>query len=391
MDIIYPGPVQVQPVEGGIVEKELYLGLMSGTSLDGIDAVIMDFSDMPPHIVAVGFTPMPGELRKSLSALCLCGHTSLRDLGELDHRLGRLYAQSVNELLQQADIQPAAIRAIGCHGQTVWHSPDGDYPFTMQIGDAHLIAALTGITTVADFRRKDMAFGGQGAPLVPAFHQALFARPGQLTVVLNIGGVSNISLLTPGQSTLGYDTGPGNLLLDAWTEAHLGEPFDRDALWAMQGKVNLPLLDHLLNEPFFTQNAPKSTGRELFSLEWLKQKLQSFHQISPEDVQATLVELTAESISRELQSISISGLPRVLMICGGGARNPLLMSRLESRLPEWTLGTTNESGFDIDYVEAAAFAWLAHQRMNNLPGNVPAVTGASKAVSLGAVYPAEPY
>lgn len=370
--------------------NELYLGLMSGTSLDGVDAVIMDFSQTQPRLVASGFTPMPGALRQALGKLCIDGQATLQELGELDHRLGHLYAETANELLQSADISADKIRAIGCHGQTVWHSPAGKYPFTMQIGDANIISALTGITTVADFRRKDMAFGGQGAPLVPAFHQALFMRPAQMTVVLNIGGVSNISLLRPDQPVHGYDTGPGNLLLDAWTEQHCGAPFDRDAAWAMTGKVSKALLTHLLDEPFFTQPAPKSTGRERFSLDWLKRKLQDFDKVSPQDVQATLVELTVESISRELRDITPSGLPEVLLVCGGGAKNPLLMSRLKAMLPGWIVGTTTDAGLDIDYVEAAAFAWLAHQRMNSLPGNLPSVTGASKAISLGAVYPAEP-
>ncbi|MEL5616376.1 anhydro-N-acetylmuramic acid kinase [Serratia marcescens] len=371
------------------MEKELYVGLMSGTSLDGIDAVIMDFSESKPRLVASGFTPMPEDLRKAVGDLCRQGHITLSELGELDHRLGKLYASSVNELLSSENIPASSVRAVGCHGQTVWHSPGGDNPFTMQIGDANLIAALSGITTVADFRRKDMAFGGQGAPLVPAFHQALFERDDRLTVVLNIGGVSNISVLQTGKAPLGYDTGPGNLLLDAWTEKHLGKPYDQDAAWASQGSVSAPLLHHLLDESYFSRPAPKSTGRELFSLAWLEQKLKNFPTVSSQDVQATLVELTAETISQELLKLSDHSLPAVLMLCGGGARNPLLVSRLRSLLPAWTTGITTDAGLNIDYVEAAAFAWLAHQRITNQPGNVPAVTGASKAVSLGAIYPAE--
>lgn len=369
--------------------KELYLGIMSGTSLDGVDTVIMDFSEASPQMLACGFTAMPDELRKSLADLCLRGEATLLELGELDNRLGHLYAQSVQDLLLSSGISAAEIRAIGCHGQTIWHSPQGSHPFTMQIGDANVIAALTGITTVADFRRKDMAYGGQGAPLVPAFHQALFADPQQLTVVLNMGGISNISILQAGELTRGYDTGPGNVLLDAWVERHLGHSYDKDAHWALQGHVYTPLLQHLLAEPFLAQPAPKSTGRELFSLAWLLAKLELFPNVTPADVQATLVEFTAITIRDELRKLPETPQSKVLLACGGGAKNPLLMARLQEILADWSLGTTTASGLDIDYVEAAAFAWLAHQRIHNLPGNLPAVTGATKAVSLGVIYPAD--
>lgn len=368
---------------------ERYLGIMSGTSLDGVDAVIMDFSGPRPQMVASGFTPMPDDLRQALAALCQRGEVTLRELGELDHRLGLLYARSAQDLLNSSGFCPSDVRAIGCHGQTVWHSPTGDYPFTLQIGDANLIAALTGITTVADFRRKDMAYGGQGAPLVPAFHQVLFAVPGQLTVVLNMGGISNISILEVGVPTRGYDTGPGNVLLDAWTERHLGEPFDRDAHWAQQGRVDSALLQHLLDEPFLCQPAPKSTGRELFCLAWLLGKLKSFSHVTAVDVQATLVEFTAVTICNELRRLPETQRSKMLLVCGGGANNPLLMARFRALLPDWRLGTTSDLGLDIDYVEAAAFAWLAHQRMHSLPGNMPEVTGASAAVPLGVIYPAD--
>ena len=369
--------------------NEFYVGLMSGTSLDGVDAVLMDLSGTKPTLMAAGFTTMPDDLRTELSMLCLKGMASLKNLGELDHRLGELYARAVNELLASQNMNAADVKGIGCHGQTVWHAPWGEYPFSMQIGDANIIAARTGITTVADFRRKDIAFGGQGAPLVPAFHEALFKQPDSVTVVLNIGGISNISILNSGQPTLGYDTGPGNLLIDAWTEQHLGERFDRDAAWASTGEVDLSLLDHLMDEAFFSQTAPKSTGRELFSLTWLKDKLNNFRNVAAHDVQATLVELTALSISRELQKLPENKTTQQLLVCGGGAKNPLLMQRLTLLLPSWTVGTTTENGLDVDYVEAAAFAWLAFQRLNNRPGNLPSVTGASQLVSLGAIYPAD--
>ena len=371
------------------MDKALYLGIMSGTSLDGVDTVVMDFSLPQPQMIACGFTPMPEALRKSLAGLCLRGEATLRELGELDNQLGHLYARSVKDLLLSSGVKAADIRAIGCHGQTVWHSPQGDYPFTMQIGDANVIAAQTGITTVADFRRKDMAYGGQGAPLVPAFHQALFSDPHQLTVVLNIGGISNISILEVGQPARGYDTGPGNVLMDAWVERHLGLSYDEGAQWALQGKVNAALLQHLRAEPFFTLPAPKSTGRELFSLAWLLGQLEAFPGVSAVDIQATLAEFTATTICDELLALPETEQSKILLVCGGGAKNPLLMARLSDMLPDWTVGMTTQSGLNIDYVEAAAFAWLAHQRMHNLPGNVPEVTGATRAVPLGVIYPAD--
>ncbi|KAA8997674.1 anhydro-N-acetylmuramic acid kinase [Affinibrenneria salicis] len=371
------------------MEDELYLGVMSGTSLDGVDIALMNFAGDRPRLMAAAFTPMPQEIRNALSALCSRGETSLAELGELDHRLGHLYARAINELLAAEKLDPADIRGVGCHGQTIWHAPGGAYPFTLQIGDANIIAARTGVTTVADFRRKDMAFGGQGAPLVPAFHQALFADPHRLTVVLNIGGISNISLLIPDQPAQGYDTGPGNLLLDAWIEQQRGERYDRDARWALSGRVNDALLAQLLDDPYFSQPAPKSTGREHFSPQWLQRKLAGFRDLAPEDVQATLAELTASSISRELERYPTDSQPARLLVCGGGAKNPLLMTRLSALLPGWTVAATTEYGLDVDYVEAAAFAWLARRRLNNLPGNIPQVTGASQPVALGAIYPAE--
>ncbi|HDR1059751.1 TPA: anhydro-N-acetylmuramic acid kinase [Pasteurella multocida] len=365
-----------------------YIGVMSGTSLDGVDLALMDFSCEQPQLIHADFYPMPPAIRQQISVLCNSGATTLQALGELDHQLGLLYTDCIQQFLQKHQLSPEQITAIGCHGQTVWHSPTSHYPFTMQIGDANLIAAKTGITTVADFRRKDMAFGGQGAPLVPAFHQALFRKPNQATVVLNVGGISNISRLLPNEEVIGYDTGPGNTLLDAWIEKHQGKAYDKDATWAKSGTVNHALLADLLDEAFFALPAPKSTGRELFNLAWLNKKLEKHTALSPQDVQATLVELTAQSIVDQLNQIETE-LDRYLLVCGGGVKNSLLMARLTTLLPQWQVQTTNDYGLDADYVEAAAFAWLAYQRLNDLPGNLPSVTGAKSAVSLGAIYPKE--
>lgn len=368
---------------------KLYLGIMSGTSLDGVDLALVDFKNRA-KLVASGFVPMPKDLRADLSALLKSGETSLQKLGEIDHRLGVLYADCVNEFLAKNQLKPSQIEAIGCHGQTVWHAPQGNFPFTMQIGDMNIVAARTGITTIADFRRKDMAFGGQGAPLVPAFHEAIFAHSNQFTVVLNIGGISNISVLNPNVETIGYDVSVGNALMDVWIEKHFGKRYDKNAEWANTGEVIPELLAEMLSEPFFQLPPPKSTGRELFNLEWLEKQFANLDEKSTaykaEDVQRTLAEFTAQSVAREL--LQWNNEPnKVLLVCGGGARNPLLMERFRALLPNWQVGTTNDYGVDIDYVEAMAFAWLAFQRMENLPSNMPSVTGASQAVSLGVIFP----
>ncbi|MWP99896.1 anhydro-N-acetylmuramic acid kinase [Glaesserella parasuis] len=364
-----------------------YLGVMSGTSLDGVDLALVDFSQTP-KLIAADFTPMPDTLRVALSQLVKKGETSLQTLGELDHQLALLYADSIQWFLAKHQLNADDIVAVGCHGQTVWHSPKGQYPFTMQIGDMNLLAARTGITTVGDFRRRDMAFGGQGAPLVPAFHQAVFSSPERLTVVLNIGGISNISVLNPNQQTIGYDVGAGNTLLDIWIEKHLGKRYDANGEWARTGKIHSALLALLLDEPFFQLSPPKSTGRELFNLEWLEHKLTQIEPLPAEDVQATLVEFTVQSIVQALRQIeNPNAYHSVLLVCGGGAKNPLIMERLQTHLIDWQVSTTTEYGLDVDYVEAAAFAWLAYQRIHNLPANLPSVTGATQEVSLGAIFP----
>lgn len=372
------------------MQTRYYIGLMSGTSLDGVDLALVDFAEPScPQVVASDFMRMPEDLRQSLSLLCH-GETSLQQLGELDHRLALLYAEVVNHFLAKRALSPKQICAIGCHGQTIWHSPNGQYPFTMQIGDGNLLAAKTGICVVADFRRKDMAFGGQGAPLVPAFHEAVFSERDRINVVLNIGGISNISLLIPNQSVIGYDIGAGNTLLDAWIEKHHAKRYDKDGEWAKSGQVDQALLSVLLDEAFFALPPPKSTGRELFNLGWLQQKLDLVEPLAAQDVQATLVEFTVQSIVQQLLPIAARhDLPCRLLVCGGGAQNPLIMQRLSMLLSDWAVQTTTKSGLDANDVEAAAFAWLAYRRCNQLPANLPSVTGASRAVSLGAIYPAE--
>ncbi len=377
------------------MKPQYYLGMMSGTSLDGVDVALVDFS-LEPRLILSDFFPMPENLRQKLTKLIQTGETTLQNLGELDHELALLYYDCVHSFLQKYNLIPSQIEAIGCHGQTVWHSPASVFPFTMQLGDMNLLAAKTGILVIGDFRRKDMALGGQGAPLVPAFHKAVFSNANFATVILNIGGISNVSILFPNQAVIGFDTGPGNTLLDQWIEKHQGHRYDKNGEWASKGKVNQVLLDELLNEPFFSLPAPKSTGRELFNLDWLIDKVEKASEkltalsfkmtLAPEDVQATLVELTVTTIVNALNQLQ-TDLPKRLLVCGGGAKNILIMRGLHDNLLDWQVGTTTEQGFDIDYVEAAAFAWLAYCRMNNLPANLPSVTGAKRAVSLGAIFP----
>ncbi|UXN35021.1 anhydro-N-acetylmuramic acid kinase [Avibacterium paragallinarum] len=372
------------------MKSQYYLGVMSGTSLDGVDLALMDFSLQPAQLVATDFVPMPQNLRENLTALIHSGQGTLQQIGELDQQLGLLYADSINQFLAKHSLSATQIQAVGCHGQTIWHAPQGQFPFTWQIGNANVIAAKTGITTVADFRRKDMAYGGQGAPLVPAFHQGIFADPTRITVVLNIGGISNISVLVPNQPVIGYDTGVGNALMDSWIAKHQGKSYDKNGEWAKTGQSNAALLQALLADPYFSLPAPKSTGRERFNLAWLEKildKQTALFPLAPQDVQATLAEFTAQCTARELTGFAQSDLPRLLLVCGGGARNPVIMAHLQRLLPEWQLATTTDYGLDADYLEAAAFAWLAYRRMENLPSNEPSVTGASRAVSLGGIYP----
>lgn len=364
--------------------KQRFIGVMSGTSMDGVDTVLVEIDGNHIELIASLDYPFPEPLKQRLLAMCLGQPTSLDEIGELDHLLGHLFADAVDALLKHANCDASAISAIGNHGQTVFHRPDGAAPFTMQIGDANIIATKTGIDTVADFRRKDMALGGQGAPLVPAFHQSIFATSDSSVVVLNIGGIANISVLRPEHPVIGYDTGPGNMLMDAWCAKHRQHKFDQDAQFALEGKVDKALLAQLMNEPYLSRSAPKSTGRELFNLPWLEAQLSQFT-LKPHDVQRTLCEYTAITIANEVAQYQIGAEPE-LLVCGGGVHNPLLMSRLAELLPQWSVMSTDDKGVDSDNMEAMAFAWLAQRRLHNLPSNLPEVTGASHLASLGVLY-----
>lgn len=362
-----------------------FIGVMSGTSLDGIDVVMAVIDE---HMVAQQASyshPIPQTLRQQILAICQGQSLTLSQLGQLDTRLGRLFADAVLALLKQQGLSAEDITAIGCHGQTVWHEPQGDAPNTLQIGDNNQIAAATGITVVGDFRRRDMALGGQGAPLVPAFHHAVLMHPTERRMVLNIGGIANLSLLLPGQTLRGFDTGPGNMLLDAWVWRQQGKPYDKDGAWGAGGNVAWPLLQQMLSDPYFALSAPKSTGREYFNLSWLEQQLSSFPGLPAQDVQATLVELTATTIA---QQVLLSGGCDRLLVCGGGGHNPQLMSRLAAQLAGTEVMSTDQAGISGDDMEALAFAWLAWCTLSGLPGNLPSVTGAREASVIGAIFPA---
>lgn len=365
--------------------RELYIGLMSGTSLDGVDAVVVAIDDHNIELIASDEYPYPNALRQQVLAICTGQKTDLPTIGQLDHQLGKLYANAVNHLLNKAQLCASNITAIGNHGQTVFHQPHGEEAFTIQLGDANLISALTGIDTIADFRRLDMAVGGQGAPLVPAFHQFLFRSRHSTTVILNIGGIANISVIPSDNRVIGYDTGPGNMLMDAWCETHIGQKFDQNGQWAATGEVLPELLNKLLADPYLQQAAPKSTGREHYNLTWLNKQL--IGDELPQDVQRTLCEFSALSIANAVDSHH-NGNDCELLVCGGGANNPLLMQSLKERLKQWQVMPTSKKGISEDSMEAMAFAWLARQRVHNQPSNLPAVTGASQQVSLGVIYPA---
>jgi anhydro-N-acetylmuramic acid kinase len=365
-----------------------YIGIMSGTSSDGIDVVLIN-THPQISLLATHSKSISTELQKEIH--CLADPTqscTLDQLGELDHKLGHAFADAVMELLHKTQTDPHQIAAIGSHGQTVRHRPSGKFPFTLQIGDPNIIAARTGITTVADFRRRDMATGGQGAPLVPGFHQAVFSSKNRDRAIVNIGGMANITWLPQSQlesGVIGFDTGPGNVLLDGWIHQHLQQRFDHNGNWAAQGKLNKSLLDLLLTEDFFQQPPPKSTGREMFNLCWLKKQMEKLDQlISATDVQRTLLELTAKTIADSIQRLSADH--KEIFVCGGGVFNQLLMQRLQDLLSPNNLASTAKLGIEPQWVEAMAFAWLAHQRMENQTGNICAVTGAKTASVLGAIY-----
>lgn len=353
---------------------------MSGTSLDGIDVVLVDYSCQPPKLIQTYFSPYDAELKQDLLALHQQGNDELHRSALLANLLSNLYAQAVNKLIDVAGVDLKSIAAVGCHGQTVRHNPDKGY--SIQLFNPALLAELTGITVVADFRSRDIAAGGQGAPLVPAFHQACFGHELLHRIIINIGGIANITSLPPQDNIVGFDCGPGNMLLDAWCLEHQGQSYDDHGNWAATGRMIPSLLEALLSLPFFVLPPPKSTGRDLFNLEWLKNHLKGNE--LPEDVQATLLELTVQGIVRAIQLHFPHS--EEVYVCGGGAHNVQLVNRLGELLVNKEIALTDQLGIDIDWVEAFAFAWLARQAINKAPSNLPAVTGARGERILGAIY-----
>ena len=363
--------------------KPLFIGLMSGTSLDAVDAVLVEFDGVSCRMLAALSHPLPERLRQTLLELTLPGDNEIEKLAEAEPAFARECAEAVQSLLEISQQTPENIAAIGSHGQTIRHRPEKH--FTLQIGDPSLIAELTNTTVVADFRRRDIAAGGQGAPLVPAFHQSVFRQPGERSVIVNIGGMANLTILDE-QPVRGFDTGPGNILMDQWCQRHTGQPFDYNGKWADSASFDQPLLEHLFEEAFFHQLPPKSTGRELFNMEWLANRLERFTHLSPEQVQSTLCQLTTNTIAHDIRHFAPDS--QAVYLCGGGAHNQALSERLRQQLPDHSISTTEVLGIHPDWVEAVAFAWLARQTLQGLPGNQPEVTGAAGPRVLGAIYPA---
>ena len=364
----------------------LYIGLMSGTSLDGIDCSLVSFDQDPPRSEYSITIPFSDPLRRQLTTISRDGKLTLIQLGEINANLAIEYANAIDQCVNNNGVSKQDISAIGCHGQTVWHSPDSKPPFTIQLGDPGKLSALTNLPVVADFRRKDIALGGQGAPLAPAFHNEVFRSPKSDRIILNLGGIANITLLpsNPDQPVSGFDTGPANTLLDNWINKTSSIPFDHNGEWASSGQINMELLDRMLSkEPYFSSPAPKTTGTEYFSRRWLDTYTRS-STLPAQDIQATLVELTVTTIANDIKRLNTN--QPECFVCGGGASNDYLMQRLKQKLAKSTIATTASLGVDPNFVEAIAFAWLAKQTLNGLHGNLPSVTHASRAAILGGIY-----
>lgn len=368
--------------------SDLYIGLMSGTSMDGVDGVILDFANTnSPRVSAYAGAPFLVNLRTELLGLNTAGNNELHRAALAANALTHVYAQVVQDLLLQSNLKPSDIQAIGAHGQTVRHRP-GEFDgvgYTLQLNTPALLAELTQIDVVADFRSRDIAAGGQGAPLVPAFHQAVFADQAQGVAVLNIGGISNISVLGDTAPVLGFDCGPGNALMDYWCHKHTGQAFDAGGEWAASGTINPALLDSLLAEPFIAKAPPKSTGRDLFNPAWFADKMQTMQGIAIQDVQATLTEYTALACSQNLTRYANNS--KTLIVCGGGALNTYLMQRIQAALPTIQVSSSAAFGLPPLQVEAAAFAWLARKAVHRETASFKSVTGAQGARVLGAIYP----
>jgi anhydro-N-acetylmuramic acid kinase len=366
-------------------DEQLFVGVMTGTSMDAIDVVIARFAGSRPTLADCRSQPLDSDLREEL--LSVTGDTPLAQVAELDVRMGNALADAVLSTLKESGLSPEAVHAIGCHGQTVYHMTARRWPATVQLGDPNIIAERTGITTVADFRRRDLAAGGEGAPLAPAFHRAFFSHPLEDRIVINIGGMANLTYLPAhrGQQLTGFDVGPGNVLMDGWIAQQRGETLDKDGAWAATGTVDKELLARMRAEPFFALPPPKSTGRDLFNMNWVLRHIADGRAIPDgADVQATLCELTAGTIAEAVTQTCAQ--PQQVMICGGGAHNKHLMRRLAAHLPQCDIVPTDTLGIGADWVEAAGFAWLAREALAGRPANAVSVTGARHPAVLGGVY-----
>lgn len=362
----------------------LFIGLISGTSVDGIDCALVDFGGPLPTLVATHFVEFQPALRNSVLSLCKGSNISLKELGKTHVQLGQEFGQAALALLDKSGTDRHRVAAIGSHGQTVWHQPDGEYPFTLQLADPNTIAWMTGITTVGDLRGRDMAAGGQGAPLAPLLHREIFHSANVDRAVVNIGGISNITVLPRTGRCLAFDTGPGNVLMDYWIGKHQNKAFDEDGAWAASGQFSLTLLNALYDEEYFSRPVPKSTGRELFNGDWLESRISKTGlQLKPEDVQATLLTFTVTTIVSE---ISRHCAPTELYICGGGAHNGTLIRELGKVASDYSVSSTADLGVEPDWVEAMAFAWMAKLAVDGVAVDTADFTGARERVPLGAIY-----
>lgn len=374
------------------MSNALFIGLLSGSSMDAVDAALVSFENAEPKLIFTESYPIPDDFKQQCLALSQQGMGSIDEFGTLDVKAGKLFSKAVLSLLNKAKVNPKQIRAIGSHGQNLRHRPNANPPFTLQIGDPNIIAEETGILTIADFRRRDVAAGGQGAPLAPGFHAIIFGQSTKNRVVVNIGGISNITVLAKQQKIVGFDIGPGNCLMDSWVNRHWQMPFDKDGKIAQEGIIHAALLEKCLGDPYFQTTPPKSTGREYFNLEWLQTQIASLNlkqPIAPQDIQATLLALTAMSITLAIHQYAPN--TEEVFICGGGAHNTLLMQTLAEKLKQ-PVQSTESLGISPDWVEAMLFAWLAKQTLEGKSGNCPDVTGAKHAIPLGGIfgYTAEP-
>lgn len=380
-------------------ESGYFIGVMSGTSMDAVDACIVDFSAHQPQVIAHYSAPLD-DLRDELRALAsgapvLMQGDAIDYLGQLDIRMAQRMSECINTLVQQSGLAKHEIVAVGCHGQTIRHRPSQAHPFTLQIGDPNTIAELTGIAVIADFRRRDIAAGGQGAPLVPLAHQALFAHEPTSAplIAVNLGGICNVTIMTPDAPLLGFDTGPANALMDAWIYAHLNLPFDANGAWAKSGVTDITLLNRLMDAPYFHAQPPKSTGTETFNLAWLTtMAADDLARLAPEQVQSTLATLTARTLASAIAPWLSPSQGAKIILAGGGARNGHLVNCISEAVqaiaPEATIQPSDALAIDPQCVECAAFAWLARQFLLGLAGNAPSVTGARGARILGGFYPA---